>query len=204
MNTNKLLSAFCNVFLVLTASCAYLGNSVPEVTDSEFASIYRKDLATLASDEFQGRRPGTPGGDKTVNFLVDRFKSIGLEPGNNGSYLQEVKLKGNIPTTAANTIISSTSSMLELEPNKDILSSVTGEEGYLELDDMELVFVGFGAVAPDYNWDDYAGVSLEGKIAVILRSDPGNASGDSTYFNGSDGGTHGFFTTKFKSLIRVR
>ena len=195
MDSNKLLLAFGSVLLLLTTSCTYLGNSVPEVTDSEFASMYRKDLATLASDEFQGRRPGTPGGDKTVNYLVDKFKSIGLEPGNNGSYLQEVKLIGNMPTTTANTIISTASSMLELEPIKDILSSVTGEDGYLELDDRELVFVGFGAVAPDYDWDDYAGVSLEGKIAIILRSDPGNASGDSTYFNGSDGGTHGFFTT---------
>ena len=197
MNANKLLLAFCSVFLLLTASCAYLGNSVPEVTDSEFATLYRKDLAKLSSDDFEGRLPGTPGGEKTVNYLVESFKSMGLEPGNHGSYLQEVKLIANLPMTKTNTTISSKNSSLELKPLTHMLSTVTGEAGYLEFLDKELVFVGFGAVAPDYDWDDYDGVDVEGKIVVILRSDPGFASGDTTFFNGSDGGTHNSFSTKY-------
>jgi len=198
MSTNKLLLTFCGVFLMLTANCAYFGNSVPEVTGSDFVTMYRKDLATLSSDDYEGRRPGTPGGEKTINYLVDSFKSMGLEPGNNRSYLQEVKLKTKIPTTETNTIISSMTSTLELEPFIDILPRVTGETEYLELLDKELVFVGFGAVAPAYDWDDYAGVDLEGKIAVILRSDHGLVSGDTTIFNRSDGVNHGSFTTKFR------
>jgi len=197
MNVNKLLLAASCVFLMQTANCAYLGKSVPEVTDSEFEALYRKDLALLASDEFQGRLPGSPGGEKTVNFLVESFKSMGLEPGNNGSYLQEVKLKANLPTTESNTIISTESSTLELEPLTHLLANITGEARKLKLLNKELLFVGFGAVSPADDWDDYTGVDLEDKIAIILRSDPGFASGDTTIFKGSYGGKHSFFSTKY-------
>ena len=80
------------VFSLSLSGCAYRQIMVPEVVDSEFAAAYRNDLKTLASDEFQGRKPGTPGGKMTQEYLISSFKSIGLEPGNNGSYLQEVKL----------------------------------------------------------------------------------------------------------------
>ncbi len=201
MYSNKPLLAICSVFLVLTTSCTYLGNSVPEVTDSEFAASYRKDLAILSSDEFEGRRPGTPGGEKTVNYLVESFKSIGLEPGNNGSYLQEVKLKKTIPSTKSNTLISSNSSTLELEPINQLLSSIRGAAEKLDFLDKEIVFVGFGVVAPEYDWDDYAGVDVEDKIIITLMSNPGTVSGDTTIFTGPDGRRHGFFSTK-RNLAR--
>lgn len=198
---NKSLLAICCVSLVLTTSCTYLGNSVPEVTDSEFAASYRKDLATLASDEFEGRRPGTPGGEKTVNFLVESFKSIGLEPGNNGSYLQEVKLKKTISSTKSNTLISSDSSTLELEPMIHMTTSIRGGANKLILLETEVVFVGFGVVAPEYGWDDYAGVDVKNKIVITLWSNPGTASGDTTIFTGPDGRRHGFNSTKRKLAL---
>ena len=196
MDLNKLLLAFSSVLLLLTASCAYMGNSVPEVTDSEFAASYRKDLAILASDEFEGRRPGTPGGEKTIKYLVESFKTMGLEPGNSGSYLQEVKLKGTKPTTESNTIIRSNSSTLELEPHAHLLSSIRGGKENLELLEKELVFLGFGIVAPEYGWDDYAGVDVNDKILIILIGNPSFVSGDTTIFTGPDGVKHGFFSTK--------
>lgn len=198
MYSNKLLLAICCVFLVLTTSCTYLGNSVPEVTDSEFAASYRKDLATLASDEFEGRRPGTSGGEKTVKFLVESFKSIGLEPGNNGSYLQEVKLIKTVPTTHSNTLISSNSSTLELEHLNQLTSSIRGAAEKLEILEKEIVFIGFGVVAPEYGWDDYAGVDVEDKIIIVLWGNPGSALEDTTIFTGPDGRRHGFFSTKRK------
>ena len=70
---------------LLAAGCAQFSITVPEITDDDFAASYRNDLKTLSSDEFQGRRPGTPGGQMTIDYLVESFKAMGVEPGNNGS-----------------------------------------------------------------------------------------------------------------------
>ena len=93
MKMIKFCSVILTMFLIFSVTgCLFQRNTVSEVTDAEFVADYRNDLKTLSSDEFQGRKPGTPGGKMTQQFLINRFKSIGLEPGNNGSYLQEVKL----------------------------------------------------------------------------------------------------------------
>ena len=75
------------IFVLATTGCAHRQISVPAVIDSEFVAAYRNELKTLASDEFQGRKPGTPGGKMTQEYLINSFKSMGLDPGNNGSYL---------------------------------------------------------------------------------------------------------------------
>ena len=197
MNANKQFLATGYIFLMLTVSCAYMGTSVPKVTDGNFESMFRKDLAILSSDNFQGRHPASSGGEKTVKFLVESFKSMGLEPGNNGSYLQEVKLEVSMPTTESITIISSKGSTLELEPLIHILPNISGEANSLKFLNKELVFVGFGVLSAEYDWDDYAGVDVQDKIVVILREDPGIASGDTTIFNSGDGKMHNFFSTKY-------
>ena len=184
---------------ILAAGCAQFSIKVPEVTDSDFEASYRNDLMTLASDEFQGRRPGTPGGEKTIDYLVESFKAMGVEPGNNGSYLQEVKLKTgkSLPTT--NTIVVSDNDTLTLEPFTHIIVSVKGEESILVLLDNELVFVGYGAVSEDDEWDDYSELDVEGKVVVMLRNHPGFASEDTTFFQTPAAGRNGFFGVKFNN-----
>lgn len=184
---------------ILILGCSHFSTSIPTITNNDFVDQYRQDLATLSSDEFEGRRPGTPGGMKTVKYLEDSFKSIGLEPGNNGSYLQEVKLESRKPTTSSNTIISSSDSMIELEPFADIIPNFSGESENLSISEKELVFVGYGAVAEEYDWDDYKAVDVKDKVVVMLRNDPGYASGDSTMFNGSRTTNYSYFHIKFST-----
>ncbi len=106
--------------------CAYHGVTGPEVVDSDFAAAYRNDLKTLASDEFQCRKPGTAGGKITQEYLLNSFKSMGLKRGNKESYLQEVKIISSKSVAAGNTVVRSDSNSLILELYTHILPRVRG------------------------------------------------------------------------------
>ena len=186
------------LFSLSLSGCAYRQIMVPEVVDSEFAAAYRNDLKTLASDEFQGRKPGTPGGKMTQEYLINSFKSIGLEPGNNGSYLQEVKLILSKTTATGITLVSSDSESLNIELNTHILAGIKGVDTELSLLNKKLVFVGFGSESEEFGWHDYADIDVNGKIVVILRSHAGFASNDSSILNNPSSAKYGSFSTKFK------
>ncbi len=125
----------------------------------------------LASDEFEGRGPATPGEEKTVAYLVSEFKKMGLEPGNpNGTYIQDVPLVGITSTpTLSFTIGGKAMPMTNIN---DYVGFTTRVVKHLEQKDSDVVFVGYGVVAPEYNWDDYKGVDVRGKTVVMLVNDP--------------------------------
>ena len=186
------------VFSLSLSGCAYRQIMVPEVVDSEFAAAYRNDLKTLASDEFQGRKPGTPGGKMTQEYLISSFKSMGLEPGNNGSYLQEVKLILSKTSATGITLVSSDSESLNIELNTHILAEMKGVHTELSLLNKTLVFVGFGSESEEFGWHDYADIDVNGKLVVILRSHAGFAANDSSILSDPSSAKHGSFSTKFK------
>ena len=126
----------------------------------------------LASDEFQGRAPGTRGEDLTVAYLVDQFKKLGLKPGNtDGTYVQKVPLVGITPTPAP-LIFRKGSEEQRLEWKDDVVAWSKHVADSAILDNSELVFVGYGVVAPEFNWDDYKGLDVRGKTLVMLVNDP--------------------------------
>ncbi|HKV42435.1 MAG TPA: M28 family metallopeptidase [Blastocatellia bacterium] len=130
------------------------------------------EIATLSSDKFEGRAPGTKGEELSINYMADQFKKIGLEPGNtDGTYFQKVPLVG---------IDANKDSELEFKtPDKDMKLKFAGD--YVAWSERvvpessihaEMVFVGYGVVAPEYNWDDYKNVDVRGKVLVMLVNDP--------------------------------
>ena len=126
------------------------------------------DVRTLASDAFGGRAPGTPGEGKTVAWLIDQFKQIGLEPGaKGGSWTQPVPL---VRTQLGNGTVRIGRSALE--QGKGIYLSTVRPVDRLSISAAPLVFVGYGVNAPERGWDDFKGVDLHGKIAVFLVNDP--------------------------------
>ncbi len=126
------------------------------------------DVRTLASDAFGGRAPGTPGEGKTVAWLIDQFKQIGLEPGaKGGSWTQSVPL---VRTQLGNGTVRVGRSALE--QGKGIYLSTVRPVDRLSISAAPLVFVGYGVNAPERGWDDFKGVDLHGKIAVFLVNDP--------------------------------
>jgi Zn-dependent M28 family amino/carboxypeptidase len=129
-------------------------------------------IKMLSSDEFEGRGPGTRGEELTVNYLIDQFKKIGAKPGNtDGTYIQRVPLVGITPVPAP-LVFRKGEAERRLEWKDDVVAWTKHVAESASLDNSELVFVGYGVVAPEYNWDDYKGLDVKGKTLVMLVNDP--------------------------------
>jgi Zn-dependent M28 family amino/carboxypeptidase len=125
----------------------------------------------LASDEFEGRAPGSAGEEKTVNYLVAEFKTLGLQPGNpNGTYIQDAALVGitSKPTLSFNV----GGKKMPMEHINDYVGFSSRVTPRVESKDSEVVFVGYGVVAPEFGWDDFKDVDVRGKTVVMLINDP--------------------------------
>ncbi|MEE9466491.1 MAG: M28 family peptidase, partial [Candidatus Neomarinimicrobiota bacterium] len=181
---------------LLVQGCAVFMTKVPDITGDRLAARLAGDISTLASDEFQGRRPGTPGGRKTVEYIERRFREIGLEPGNGDSYLQAVSLTRVAAEPGLTLTISSPAGSMVLE-EEDFAARVTGNVPLVKFDKHEIVLVGFGIQAPEFDWDDYAGVDVAGKVVFMFRNDPGFATGDTALFNGKEDSRHGGYRRKY-------
>jgi Zn-dependent M28 family amino/carboxypeptidase len=128
-------------------------------------------IEVLASDEFEGRLPGTVGEEKTVSYLLEQFRSLGLEPGNpDGTYTQDVTLVGIRSTTEGSIAVGQRSLPLRFPENFVGVSYRDGDR--VEVRGSDVVFVGYGVDAPEYGWDDYKGQDMTGKTLVMLVSDP--------------------------------
>jgi Zn-dependent M28 family amino/carboxypeptidase len=133
----------------------------------------KRDIQVLSSDAFEGRKPGTPGGDKAVAYIIERMRQIGLTPGNHGKWTQDVPLVTITakPSTAGLTISGGTAPITLKFVDEEVIWT-RHEQPHVELTKSPLVFVGYGVVAPEHGWNDYAGIDMHGKTAVILINDP--------------------------------
>jgi Zn-dependent M28 family amino/carboxypeptidase len=145
--------------------------SIGDLPDVDTAAVLAHAKA-LASDEFEGRGPGTNGETLTVEYLSDEFRKLGLKPGNpNGTYLQNVPLVGITPTPAP-LVLRSPKGEQQLRWKDDVVAWTKHVADSAVLEDSELVFVGYGIVAPEYDWDDYKGLDVKGRTLVMLVNDP--------------------------------
>jgi Zn-dependent M28 family amino/carboxypeptidase len=128
-------------------------------------------IKILASDEFEGRAPGTKGEELSVSYITDQFKQVGLKPGNpNGTYTQEVPLAGiKSEPKMSFTIADKTT---DLKYPDDFVASSARLQSEIKIGNSDVVFVGYGIVAPEYGWDDYKDVDVRGKTLLMLINDP--------------------------------
>lgn len=173
------------------------------------ASLVEVDPATiathierLASDEFLGRKPFTEGEVKTVNYLKEEFEKLGLLPGNGDSYFQDVPMVEITGTPSDKMVIAGKNGSFNLTYLKDFVATTNKVTTDVSLDNSELVFAGYGIVAPEYGWNDYEGIDWTGKTAVVLINDPGFQSGDSTLFKGNEMTYYGRWTYKYEEAAR--
>jgi Zn-dependent M28 family amino/carboxypeptidase len=166
-------------------------------------------IADLAADSMEGRAPGTPGEEKTVAYLTRQFQALGLEPGNpDGSFVQNVDLIGYESRPSA-TIIAG-GRRIPMRFPRDYVASSRHDRPRTSVDNSEVVFVGYGVVAPEYGWDDYKGVDVSGKTIVMLINDPAVASsGDTTQldtavFKGNAMTYYGRWTYKYEIASEKR
>src|SRR6266436_1681811 len=128
-------------------------------------------IKVLASDEFEGRAPGTKGEELSVKYITDQFKKIGLKPGNSdGSYTQEVPLAGIRGEPKMSFAVGD--KITELKYPDDFVGSSARLLREISVDNSDVVFVGYGIVAPEYGWDDYKNVDVRGKTLLMLIGDP--------------------------------
>ena len=167
------------------------------------AEIGRR-IERLASDEFEGRAPGTPGGQAASQYIADEMKSVGLEPmGANGSYFQSVELtEATILPSSTMSISTGNTTILSADQKTNAVYWTKHLDETLEIADSELVFVGYGVVAPEFGRDDYAGMDVKGKTVVMLVNDPGFATDDDNYFKGKSMTYYGRWTYKFEEAGR--
>lgn len=127
----------------------------------------------LSSDEFEGRAPGTRGEDLTVDYIVEQFRKVGLKPGNtDGTYIQKVPLVGITADPSFTMVFKKGSAVLKPKFKDDFVAWTKRVVDTVEVADSEVVFVGYGVQAPEYQWDDYKGTDLKGKTLIMLVGDP--------------------------------
>jgi Zn-dependent M28 family amino/carboxypeptidase len=160
------------------------------------------NLITLSSDEFMGRMPFTEGEQLTTSFLESKFKEMGLEPGNGDSYFQEVPMVSIITYPEQSMEFKSAQGSVVGEGLKDFVIWTQRTDSLVRIQDAEVVFAGFGIVAPEYGWDDYKNLDVKGKIVVVLINDPGFGSEDSTFFKGNTMTYYGRWTYKYEEAVR--
>jgi Zn-dependent M28 family amino/carboxypeptidase len=161
-----------------------------------------RDISVLASDEFQGRKPFTIGEEKTLAYLEKRFKEIGLEPGNGTSYLQDVPMVEIQSNPDGDLRLKGKNGDLKLSYLDQYVAGTKRVQDQVSINNSEMIFAGFGIVAPEYNWNDYAGLDVKGKTVVVMVNDPGFY--DSTLFKGKTRTMtyYGRWTYKFEEAAR--
>jgi Zn-dependent M28 family amino/carboxypeptidase len=156
-------------------------------------------IEVLASDEFEGRSPGTRGEELTVQYITQQFYAAGLQPGVNGSWVQEAPLATAEVTNDPTLRIADNN----YSYGTDFVAWTKRQnQAQISLENAELVFVGYGVTAPENNWDDYAGIDVHGKIVVILINDPDFDTGDDRGFGGRRMTYYGRWTYKFEEAAR--
>jgi Zn-dependent M28 family amino/carboxypeptidase len=164
-------------------------------------AVYRGHVQELSSDEMQGRAPGSEGERRTVEYLEKEFLELGLQPAAGGDFRQDVAL---VEITGSDQKLSFTRGAggMSLAQGDDMVLGSRRTQESASIAGSEVVFVGYGIQAPEYGWNDYAGIDMRGKTALILVNDPGFVTGEEALFRGKAMTYHGRWTYKFEEASR--
>jgi len=208
MTRRALIPALC----ILTAACSS-GPAAPipvaELPDIDTAAVL-DHITTLASDEYEGRAPGTSGEELTVQYLIDQFTAIGAEPGNpDGTWVQKVPLVGLTPAARTPFVVRRAGQTHDFNVGNDVVVFSKHVADRASLDDSEIVFVGYGVQAPEYEWDDLKGMDVKGKTLLMLVNDPPVAKADAPdgldpdFFGGKAMTYYGRWTYKYEKAAEL-
>jgi Zn-dependent M28 family amino/carboxypeptidase len=185
-----------------TASAAAVDTAAQAITSADIL----QHIKNLAADSMEGRAPGTPGEVKTIAYLQAQYKALGLKPGNpDGTYLQNVDLIGYKAHPTAS--YSAGGRTISLKYPDDFIANSRHDRPETKVENSDVVFVGYGVVAPEYAWDDYKGVDVTGKTILMLVNDPqvrvpNDTALDTTMFKGKAMTYYGRWTYKYEIATR--
>jgi Zn-dependent M28 family amino/carboxypeptidase len=167
------------------------------------------DIKVLASDEFGGRAPGSPGETRTVDYLIQQFRAAGVEPGNpDGTFVQKVPLVGVVPVTPSPLVVRSAARRLSFRPHTEVVAFSPRVTESVSIADSPIVFAGYGVQAPEFQWDDFKGLDVKGKTLIVLVNDPpvptaGDAALDAKVFGGRAMTYYGRWTYKYEKAAEL-
>ncbi|WP_063705078.1 M28 family metallopeptidase [Pseudoalteromonas gelatinilytica] len=192
------LTVLASAILAGCASTSITSSDVEKAYQSINAEQLAEHIKVLASDEFGGRAPSSKGEELTLAYLTEQFKALGFEPGNGDSFLQEVPL---VSLEADSNMVLSIGGK-DYQYKKDMVMGSSRISAKQSIKDSELVFVGYGVNAPEYNWNDYEGLDVKGKTVVMLVNDPGFATKNPDLFTGDAMTYYGRWTYKYEEASR--
>jgi Zn-dependent M28 family amino/carboxypeptidase len=205
----RVLAAAAALFAVAACNASdtastNVADAIPDVAILEISLKTMQDVVgALASDEFEGRAPGTPGEEKTVALLIERFQAAGLEPGKKGSWTQDVPLVEITVENVSPLTFTGGGAPMSLAYGSEFVAGSYRVQPKIAVKDSDVVFVGYGINAPEKGWNDYAGLDVKGKTVVILVNDPdwqvAEAKGE---FNGRAMTYYGRWTYKYEEAAR--
>ena len=187
------------VFVALAAPALLAATTQPDISVGTLKTVTQ----TLSGDDYGGRKPGTPDETKTIDYIVQRFKAAGLQPGNHGSWLQDVPLVQLTAENVAPLTFTGGSTPLSFDYRKDMVIATYRVTPHIAVKDSDVVFVGYGIDAPERGWNDYAGLDVKGKTVVILVNDPDwQTQGTIGLFEGRAMTYYGRWTYKYEEAAR--
>lgn len=192
--------------IALFLGIAFLACTSQQNYEEAYNSINEDGLKSrikaLASDEFLGRMPFTEGETKTINYIKGEFEKLGLKPGNGDSYFQEVPLVELTAEVDPQMVISGGGEEIKLNYWDDFVALTRRVTDSVRVENSEVIFAGYGTIAPEYEWNDYEGLDVKGKTVMVLINDPGFGTEDKSFFKGNEMTYYGRWTYKYEEAAR--
>ncbi len=191
------MKSVLTAFALLLTTTAY---AAPAIIDE---AALKHDTQVLSSDAFEGRKPGTPGGDKAVAYMIERFKAVGLKPGNHGGWTQDVPMVSSTADPALTLTIAGAATPLVFRQKDDVVLWTKRQVDRAVVANSDIIFAGYGIVAPERGWNDYAGIDARGKTVIVLVNDPDWQTPTETgRFDGRRMTYYGRWTYKYEEAAR--
>lgn len=187
------------LFLLLVISGCSKKTSFESQLDQK---VLLKHIEEISSDNFLGRKPTTKGEEVTISYLIDEYKKLGLLPLNGDSYLQPLPIVDISPEYPKQLVIKGKNGNVVLNHGNDFVAVTKRIEDNIEVLNSDIIFAGYGIVAPEYGWNDYEGIDVKNKIVIVMVNDPGYATGDPDLFTGKRMTYYGRWTYKYEEAAR--
>ncbi len=187
---------------VLLAACRVENGEIQRGFNAINAADLAQKIQVLAADTMEGRAPSSPGEEKTIRYLVDQFRQLGLKSGSGENYLQPVPMVSITPDHNMTLTVQGKGKVTNLKYGDQFVAFTSRVVDRTGLQNSDLVFAGYGIVAPEYGWNDFRDTDVKGKTIVVLVNDPGFATGDTTLFKGHTMTYYGRWTYKYEEAAR--
>ncbi|MHC1779376.1 MAG: M28 family peptidase [Bacteroidales bacterium] len=185
------------LYVVLLSACTLQNREAVNVDN------LKRVVKEISDDSFMGRKPFTQGEELSVEYLANELKNIGFEPAFNGSYFQQVPMIQITSCVNGDVALKFNDGVMKLNaPDQIAVNSPLPLEN-VKIESSQLVFCGFGIVSPEYNWNDFKGIDLKGKTAVVLINDPGLYTMDKSLFKGTEMTYYGRWTYKYEQAAKM-